>query len=375
MKILILIVFLFAVSFSATSAATCEFFGSSLNVYTCRFRNSTFLNADDSFVIEGIHMLGRTDDDVRIVTATGTFNNTFNLVPQQIFDHFRQLSQITISNVGLTELHQPWQNCTTLTHIFVINNQIRRLPGKIFEACLNLMGLSVMNSGIEEIDREAFNGLYFLRSLQLHGNRVRYLNPDILKPLVRVSLLNIELMGLERIHPHTFRELPYLSRIFLSWNNFTTIETGTFVNIPLLREIVMPWNYQLVEIQPLAFGMLDELKFLFLELGNLTELRSSSFSTLPRLRTLGIRGNGIARIERNFFQQLPAVSLVEADQNECVQGWIWRTPGFDDEAFLNRFEECFWRFEGSPPTTTLGASGLSLSIGLAATLLLLKLSV
>lgn len=370
MKIIYLAIVLCASLVPSALTAKCEFFMDRLQRYSCRLIDGTFLNPNDPFPIEAIHDEGMSDDDVRMIVAV---NSTLNFVPLQIFDKFRQIRAFDLWRVSLTELHQPWRNCEHLTDVWLQNNQIKRLPARIFEPCGLITSLSLRNTGIEEIDVAAFMGLSYVRRLDLSFNQLKYLDPEILQPMIRLNTFLFEWMGLERLHPHTFRDFSYARGIFLSGNNFTAIESGTFLNLPMLQMILLNGNSQLTDLQPFAFGALDSLRYLDFSDANLTELRSSSFSRLPQVDTFFMRWNRVGKIERNFFQNFPELFIFDATANICVNGSFWRASWQYDEIFLKNFEKCFWRFEGSPITTTLGASGMTLSIALVVSLLIIKM--
>lgn len=364
MKLLIFAFILVTLS-STTLAAFCEFHTNAVT-YTCLLEDAVFLNPGDSFVIEGVHIDGYTDDDVRNVVV---LNATLNFFPQEIFNRFRYLNQLILMNANLLQLHQPWQNCEHLQLIMLAVNNIQRIPGRIFEACRDVRTFALNNCQTTEIDRLAFSGMNEIREITMNSNSIQTLHPDTFEPCGKLERLSLNDGGLKRLHPQTFRYSPAMIWIQLSSNNLRTIESGTFLNLPALVSITFESNRQLNDLQSQAFVALPKLRTLNLRFGNLTQLNAGSFGLLPELITLNLGHNRIGQIERSFFNSFPNSALiVDTFGNDCVSTTSLR---LNETAFLSSFERCFWRFEGSPDTT-LGSSTISTSLVLILAICLVK---
>lgn len=335
-------------------AANCHFHDRPDDGYSCRLEDARFLNPGDFFTISGSHLGNRTDDDVRAII---TLRSVLNFIPIHIFDRFRNLTRVNFENANVTELHQPWRNCGQLLHIRFDNNRIQTIPGRIFEACGQLSSLTLERSGIENINEAAFVGLSNLRNLHIISNMIGDFHPETFRPLNRLNLLILDGNGIERINPLLFHPLQNVSFIALNFNRITRIETRTFDNLPSLQWIQITNNRFLSEIQSLAFNNLQNLEVVELSHGNLTVLRTGSFGLMPRLRTLFVQNNQVAKIERTFFRNFETLESFDVRGNDCIDQWLTSSE------FLQRLEECFWRFEGSP-STTLGASSIRFTLSL-----------
>lgn len=71
--------------------------------------------------------------------------------------------------------------------IYLQNNQICKLNGKLFEELCHLERLRLENSQIAEIDCCAFEGLSSLLLLDLDQNKLTHIESNLFKPLVKLK--------------------------------------------------------------------------------------------------------------------------------------------------------------------------------------------
>lgn len=357
-----LLILLIAIAAHSALANRCVYFDQVGEGYTCRLEDALHENPNAGFVIQGVHLQGRTNADVRVLF---TFNSVLRIIPLQIFDQFPNLQQILIHNAGLQELNAPWRNCGSLTTIRFSNNVLPALPRGIFEYCNNVRTLTLTNSTVQQIDPLAFNSLYSLERLEITQNSVMFLHPDTFEPLQNLTTLMLQNNQLNRLHPRTLTPLRSLSTINLNGNQIERIESATFLNLPLLRTIQLDNNPDLYEIEPFAFAVLPNVDSLSLRGNAITTLNSGSFLTLPTLRTINIRDNNLRKIERDFFKNFPGLESIDLRENECVNSWKRLSSEREDE-FKDYLEGCFERFENpdQTTTTTTGASSITLSFAL-----------
>lgn len=306
-----------------------------------------------------------------------TENCVFNYFPQQILDQFPRIQMISLISVELLELHQPWRNCGQLFTIHIGGNRLQRIPGRIFEACTQVIVATIRyESNLREIDDMAFAGMQSLVSLTLEElPAFSELRPGIFQQIPILDWFIMIATNVEELPSNVFRPLRFLRVVELRNNQLTTIQTEAFNELPNLNFVIITGNSRLSNIHPEAFKGLLSLEFLSLENANLTELRTSSFTALPSLHTFDIRSNGLAKIERNFFDNLPNLQLLIATGNECVN-YLINDISNQRVEFYQTLEECFARFDTItttstlPPTTettsttTLGATSITLSFGL-----------
>lgn len=358
------VVLLLAAFTTSINAGICHFYHRQNSAYGCRLENAAFLNPFDTFVIGGSHPIGRGDHDVTFVE---TENSVLNFFPQEILNRFSNLEILEIKDADLRQLILPWQNCANLRTILFQNNSITMIPDFIFERCNGVMMISFTECRIHTITPLAFNGLRNVMIFDLQNNLVPIasLGPFILSQMPSLQVLRLEGALFGSVHQEAFRGLVNLTTIYLGSNNMTVIEQGTFTNLPSLQFIFMENSRELALIQTLAFDSLPRLQTLDLRNGILTILNTNSFGVLPGLRTLHIHNQRLTKIPRNFFTNFPNIWLINAINNVCINSNINTQQ---DANFLQHFEECFWRFEGQPSTTTttttLGASTVQLSFAL-----------
>lgn len=352
----------------STFAGRCVYYDQPGEGYSCRLEDALYETPNAEFVIQGVHLQGRANADVKVLF---TSNSVLHFVPLQIFDQFQNLEQVFIHNAGLRELNAPLRNCGQLSSIRFSNNNMTNVPRSIFELCGNVTTISFLNSSIEQIDPLAFNLLHHLETIVIQDNPISWIHPDTFETVRNLTTLSLQGNGLVRVHPRLFTPLHNLKTINLDGNRIETIEPATFLNLPSLRSIHLNNNFYLNEIQPLAFALMENLELLSLRSANLSELSSNSFLTLPELQTINLRDNHVGKIERNFFDHFPSLISVDFRGNDCVDQWLRAS------AVTFELDECYERFDlqGQTTTTTLGASSVTLSFGLLlSTFILAKLS-
>lgn len=363
-----LLILLCVIFTRSTFAGRCVFYDQVGEGYTCRLEDALYEDPNAEFVIQGVHLQGRGNADVKVLF---TAQSALNFVPLQIFDMFQHLEQILIHDAALSNLHAPWRNCGTLKTIRLSNNNLTYVAGNIFEACINVTTLSLLNSNIQQINTRAFSQLYNLETLAIEQNTILTIHPETFEAVPNLKHLMLRNNGLGRIFPGQLSPLQSLETINLSENYIGNIQPATFINLPMLQTIIIDNNQYLYEIHPLAFTLLDRLEILSLRGASLAELNSKSFLNLPKLRQLNLRDNHLGKIERDFFGPFPTISKfpslesVDFRGNDCVDGWKRVSQGREVELLLD-LEECFYRFETRDETTstTEGASSITFSLGL-----------
>lgn len=360
-----LTIFLVASFLHSAIAATC-YFHINQGEYTCRLDNANYVDPDELFAIDGLHMSGRSHENVTFMYTA--WDSNLHFVPQQIFDQFSNLIRVELTNAGVQELHRPWRRCDHLRQAYFALNNITTLPGGIFEECSEIQSLELTSCGIHEVHQKAFEGLASLTLLDLQNNFIKYLQPETFVPLSSLRTLLLSNAGLEIIHPDTFQPLQAITSISIGLNQIKKIETGTFVGLPELLQVWLQHNLNLTLIEPMAFGSLNRLERIIWNNGILTQLSTSSFSNLTTTVSIDFAHQKIGKIERNFFTNFPNLRFLDFRFNSCVNRNLWSQS--DRQEFLPYLEECFWRFEGTPETT-LGASSMVSSSGLISLLLII----
>ena len=181
--------------------------------------------------------------------------------------------------------------------IYLDNNQIRNLPGGLFQGC-NLRTLSVSNNHISTISNYTFSGLQRLMSLCLEHNFLTSLPQnafgDAAKWLGRVEL---QYNYLRYIHPLALGNMAALSYLDLRFNLLVGLPPAVFVQTPLV-ELCLSHN-RITWLYRRSFDGLRHLTSLSLYSNMLSSLQPFSFYNMLNVGVLDLQFNRLS-VLHNF---------------------------------------------------------------------------
>lgn len=140
------------------------------------------------------------------------------------------------------------------------------LPINIGQIFPLLTELVVTNSGLFVIDSTVFDGMKFLKVLDLKHNKVH------------------------QIMSSTFEDLETLSELDLSFNRIESVEDEAFNGLTKLYQLKLNDNL-LSSIKADAFGGLESLRELWLQNNKLNSIGPNLLSSLPKLFTVDLTNN------------------------------------------------------------------------------------
>ncbi|XP_066905092.1 chaoptin [Halyomorpha halys] len=143
----------------------------------------------------------------------------------------------------------------------------------------NLMWLALDNNNFRTISETAFQSLSSLRYLNLDGNRISHLPPNIFIPRVHQYLRDIRISDnhLQNIETNTFVDLDDLQYIVLFRNQIKTVYTRSFANLRHKVSIYLGEN-RIWRIEAGAFDGIKNFLKLDLQSNDLHELSLDIFS-------------------------------------------------------------------------------------------------
>jgi len=143
--------------------------------------------------------------------------------------------------------------------------------------------ITVANSTLKVIDVNAFHGLLNLNQLNLSGNHLGLLEPDM------------------------FADNPHLERLSLSKNplQYMQVEASPykeyFLNIPSLQELDLS-ECSLSHLLPTMFSKLTTVTYINLASNNLTDLPNTTFAPLLELDYLDLSSNKLSQLKSDMFE-------------------------------------------------------------------------
>lgn len=168
-----------------------EYFG-----YTCKIKSINKEISGSTLVIEGQHMTGKNDDDVRYLVAIfsdgrrgniGKFDSTF-------CNKFRNLRGIGIHNYGVNEITEDaLQNCRNLQLFsFEINNDLKIIPQNLIRNNLKLRDFSINQSKVKNFYQNFFKYHRRMEVLSLIKNQITIVNPVWFEDMRNLEALSLD---------------------------------------------------------------------------------------------------------------------------------------------------------------------------------------
>lgn len=181
---------------------------------------------------------------------------------------------------------------------FTISNNLRlkTLPVKLAEVFPNLIEISVTNSGLTGVDRESFDGLKFVKSVDLSSNAIKHLEPESLDSLSNLETLDLSNNEMEFLEDTLLYKLKNLNDLKLSSNKIHHIHPRTLKHLENLQSFYIN-NNLLSIIEPSTFKQNRKLEFIYLGQNKIESLNPKVFD-LPNLKVVDLKGNNC--IDRTF---------------------------------------------------------------------------
>lgn len=322
---------------SAQQTASCTFLITD-QVYTCRLIHFHTNTEFDFINLNGNHQEGMSDADVtRVDFAQGRMAVAF---PEIVYDRFPSLDTVFITG-NLMLQRFSIQRCERLKHFYFEGpaNSVVRLPNGIFRNCSNMEEILIHRSAVSIVEENIFADTPRLKRLLMPRNQIMNIPIGLFRGLNQLEYLNIERNAIVDFDPQIFQGLKSLRHIQCGQMHNRIWPGSLFTNLPGLVEIDINWS-GLQTILPGTFGALPSLEIIRIYGGELRRLSADVFTEpLPRLHTLNVQGNRIHAVQPAFFDNLPALRILIAANNLCVNQDF---PDIGDmQPVFDAFENCF----------------------------------
>lgn len=185
--------------------------------------------------------------------------------------------------------------------------------------------MTFAQNNIQNIAEGAFAGLDGLELLNLSGNSIREISPNVFT-IVQLKVLDLSRNDMALITGGTFTYLRYLEELDLRKNSLQFLGEDTFSGLIGLKSLYLS-NNDISVIAPKAFANLRSLVRLDLSYNSLTRLSGDMFGTsrLP-LRKLFLRKNYLDEIPGDAFESVPNIDFLSLAHNKITL--------FDDNLFV-----------------------------------------
>jgi len=204
-------------------------------VLSCRYRNDVTYgytceltirnpNGFNNFTaINGTHMRGMTNEDVRSVIRVSNSNSTN--VPSIICDTFQNASIIELGSTSVKSIDEnSFRNCIQLEFLHLFINTISEIEENSFLQNSKLINLSFQINQIKELPANIFKSLINLNQFTVSTNQISNLSPKLFEPLQKLTNLLLDSNNLTIIHSDSFGVLPLLKQVHLQNNKINAID-------------------------------------------------------------------------------------------------------------------------------------------------------
>ena len=204
---------------------------------------------------------------------------------------------LTISGTKLTSITDQniWACCKDLKIVILLMNELNNLPEELSWFADTIELVCIQHNNFTKVPEIIFKRLVNIKHLNLHGNQILALPPDV-KNLINLERLKCGFNKLNSL-PNIFDSFKLLTEITFYYNNLTRLPPS-FAQLEQLKSIDLTDNSFTSIPAPLL--RLRNLKILYMEWNRIQRLAptedsggSETHALLSRLDSLKLKGNPI----------------------------------------------------------------------------------
>jgi len=291
-KVFVLIFIILVKSQSINSQTIFCLYSETASGYTCELFIFNPDGFDNITIINGQHIVGKSDSDVQSIISLGGLSTN---IPRIFCDRFFNVKSINFSSLN-----------------------IERIGINSFWNCRNLMSLDVQMNQIASIHQLAFVNTANLTSINLQHNKITNSSNNVFFGLYNLTVLNVGDNQLSTLHSNWFSTLTSLRYLYIENNQIEVLPDGTFES-------------------------LKNLVHLNLDNNNLKIIRADSFGTLPTLSIASFQNNQIDAIDERFVDNTGVTSF-DLTGNVCADVNIVDMTQFR-QVMRSQLSQCFRNYE------------------------------
>ncbi|XP_037079539.1 toll-like receptor Tollo, partial [Pollicipes pollicipes] len=198
------------------------------------------------------------------------------------------------------------------------NNSIRVLPPGLLADLPHLLAVNISFNELSSlwVRGDAFSGLLRLVVLDLAGNRLETLSPEVFGDLSSLQVLDLSVNRLQSLPGGVFAALSNLHTLTLSDNLVSRLERRSLAGLRVLSRLSLDRN-RLAHIDDEAFGHARGLTELQLQ-GNRLRGLPPALGRLPRLQRLDLGDNGVVSLPAGALQPLSHLGFLRLAGNRLA---------------------------------------------------------
>jgi len=207
-----------------------------------------------------------------------------------------------------------------LNQLNLTGNHLGLLEPDMFANNTHLERLSLSKNPLQYMQVEAspykeyFLNIPSLQELDLSGCNLSHLLPTMFSKLTTVTYINLASNNLTDLPKATFAPLLELNYLDLSSNKLTQLKSDMFENNVEMVSLKMRNN----PLSSLKGVRIDNLHTLDLGLCNFSVIDADTFSGFPDVRDLNLDGSRITSINSNAFKSMPRLQNLDLSNNNLT---------------------------------------------------------
>ncbi|KAM7313857.1 hypothetical protein ISCGN_003645 [Ixodes scapularis] len=271
------------------------------------------------------NLFGDVFKGLQVINLTVT-HGSLSSVALDVMDHFNEsLTSLSFENNTFEEIPvQLINKFRNLTSLNLAHNRIEVIPANAFGALNILLQLRLdhnRHNNIENIPWEALQDMSSLQYLYLHNNKITKLPKKAFGRLPVVFDLRLQHNQINNISEYAFEGMLQLLRLNLSFNNISIIPPEAFKGLVSLHSLDLSHN-KLNKLENKTHGLLDDL--LSLETVNVShnEVAFVTDKTFPKspyipykLKRVNLSHNFLSVLTNSFDDGLGKVELLDLKHN------------------------------------------------------------
>ena len=214
--------------------------------------------------------------------------------------------QVLCIGAGLTV--PPRRLPTSVEHLSLASNRIRRLRSAAFRHLPRLRTLDLDNNRISRVAPFAFLGLLSLERLSLQGNPLGELAAFSLGGLRNVTYLYVGHSGVRRVRPRAFSTSADVSLMSLSGNPAAALEAEAFTGLQRVDHLLLPERLQRVAAG--AFSGLRDVGAVMMPQPQLERLPAGMLAGLQRAARLTVLGGEVGVMDARWLDGVGPVGVI-----------------------------------------------------------------
>ncbi|KAM9409478.1 leucine-rich repeat-containing G-protein coupled receptor 4 [Pholidichthys leucotaenia] len=241
-------------------------------------------------------------------------NNQLKTVPSAAIKNLHSLQSLRLDANHITAVpDDSFEGLQQLRHLWLDDNNLLEVPITSLRHQANLQALTLALNHIVYIPDNAFVNLTSLVVLHLHNNRIKEIGDNCFAGLVNLETLDLNFNNL-MVFPKAIETLPKLKELGFHSNDIASIPEGAFRNNPLLRTIHL-YDNPLSFVGASAFQNLSDLHSLMLR--GASKMQDFPILTLTNnLESLTLSGTKISSIPPNLCENLKLLRTLDLSYNE-----------------------------------------------------------